>query len=409
MMLVFLGILLLVVFLALSAFFSSSETAFFSLSPMRIYRIRRAHPRAAREIEALLGEPTKLLSSILIGNTLVNMASAVVGYEICEWFWPGRGAAISIPVMTALLIVFGEITPKRLAVRFPEKLAVAYRLPLNATIWLMTPLRLLLEWITSRFQSHFLPHRPVLTGEELLTAVDVSHEGGALNTEERQMVDGIIRLEDIQAKDVMTPRVDLIGIDLDDDPAVQEQTARRARFRYLPVYKDNLDEIVGFLDVPRYLLDPKHDLKAATIVHFYVPDTAPLDTLLTSFQQNRQRVAIVIDEYGGTAGMITRGDILDEIVESVENEFGGQPIDIHPAGENCWLIHGNVSLEDINYELDLELEAEGADRLAGWVTAWAEHIPKVGEVVEAQGCRVTVRQMKKHRITMLMLEKIAPE
>ncbi len=406
MMLVFSGLVLLAVLLALSAFFSSAETAFFSLNPMQIHRIRRVHPRAAREIEALLGAPTQLLSSILIGNTLVNMACAAVGYGVCEWFWPGRGTAISIPAMTFLLIVFGEISPKRLAVRFPEKLAVVYRRPLNITIWLMTPLRLLIEWVTSRLQSHFRPHRPVLTGEELLTAVDVSHEDGALNTEERLMVDGIIRLEDIQAKDVMTPRVDLIGVDLDDDPAVQEQTARRSHFRYLPVYQDSLDEIVGFLDVPRYLLDPARDLNAATIPHFYVPDTAPLDTLLTSFQQQRRRIAIVIDEYGGTAGMITRGDILDEIVESVDNEFGGQPAGIQTMGDNCWLIHGNISLEDINYELDLELEAEGADRLAGWVTARAEHIPRVGEVVAAQGCRVTVRQMKKHRITMLMLEKI---
>lgn len=406
MMLAFSGLGLLVVLLAFSAFFSSAETALFSLNPMRIHRIRRVHPRAARELETLLGAPTQLLSSILIGNTLVNMASAAIGYGVCELIWPGRGAAISIPAMTILVILFSEILPKRLAVRFPEKLSVWYRYPLNVTMRLVTPLRLLIEWVTGRLQSHFHPHLPALTGDELLTAVDVSHEDGALNTEERQMVDGIIRLEDIQAKDVMTPRVDLIGVDLDDDPAEQERNARRAHFRYLPVYQDSLDNIVGFLDVPRFLLDPRRDLHAATIAHFYVPDTAPLDTLLTGFQQQRRRIAIVIDEYGGTAGMITRGDILDEIVESVDNEFGGQPMGMQTMGENCWLIHGNVSLEDVNYELDLALEAEGADRLAGWVTARAEHIPKVGEVVEAQGCRVTVRQMKKHRITLLMLEKI---
>ncbi len=407
MILAFLGLGLLVVLLAMSAFFSSAETALFSLNPIRIHHIRRTHPRAAREIEALLGAPTQLLSSVLIGNTLVNMVSAAVGYGVVEMLWPGRGAAISIPAMTILLIVFGEISPKRLAVRFPEKLAVAYRRPLNITIWLMTPLRLLIEWITSRLESHFKPHRPALTGDELLTAVDVGHEDGALNTEERQMVDGIIRLENIQAKDVMTPRVDLIGVNLNDDVAAQEKTARQAHFRFLPVFQDSLDNIVGFLDVPRFLLDPQHDLQAATIPHFYVPDTAPLDTLLTSFQQQRRRIAIVIDEYGGTAGMITRGDILDEIVESVENEFGGPNMGIQPMGQDCWLINGNISLEDVNYELDLELDAEGADRLAGWVTAWAEHIPKIGEVVEAQGCRVTVRQMKKHRITMLLLEKLA--
>lgn len=396
---------ILVVLLIFSAFFSSAETALFSLNPIRIHRIRRTRPRAAREIEALLGAPTQLLSSILIGNTLVNMIGAALGYALAESLWPGRGTLISIPCMTILLVIFGEIGPKCLAVRYPEVMASLYRRPLQITIIAVTPARLLIEWITDRLKGHFVPHRPALTGEELLTVVDAVHEAGALNKEEKQMVDGIIRLESIQARDIMTPRVDLIGLDAAHESAEHERIARQSHFRFLPVYQDNLDHIIGFLDVPRFLLDRQHDLKAAMLPHFYVPDTAPLDNLLTTFQQQGRRIAIVIDEYGGTAGMITRGDILDEVVESVENEFGGQRLEIQPWGQGRWLINGNASLEDVNYELDLELEAEGADRLAGWVTAHTEHIPKIGEVVEAQGCCVTVRQMKKHRITMLLLEK----
>lgn len=399
-------IIVLVLLLALSAFFSSAETALFGLNPLRIHRIRRTQPGKAREIELLLAAPTRLLSSLLIGNTLVNIFGAALGYAVCETLFAGRGALVSIPLMAVLLIIFVEIAPKRFAVRFPETLALLYCRPLKLVISWMAPLRLLIEWVTQKLEPYFKPHRPALTGDELLTAAAVGHEGGALNIEERQMLDGIIRLENIQARDVMTPRVDLVGIDLEDSLGEQEKTARLSHFRYLPVYRDSLDEITGFLDVPQFLLDPRHDLNSAVIPHFYVPDTAPLDTLLTSFQEQNRRIAIVVDEYGGTAGMITRGDILDEIVESVANEFGDQALDMQQIGPATWLINGNVSLEDINYELDLELEAEGADRLAGWVAARAEHIPKVGEIVEAQDCRVTVHRMKKHRITMLLLEKI---
>ena len=166
---------ILVVLLIFSAFFSSAETALFSLNPIRIHRIRRTRPRAAREIEALLGAPTQLLSSILIGNTLVNMIGAALGYALAESLWPGRGTLISIPCMTILLVIFGEIGPKCLAVRYPEVMASLYRRPLQITIIAVTPARLLIEWITDRLKGHFVPHRPALTGEELLTVVDAVH------------------------------------------------------------------------------------------------------------------------------------------------------------------------------------------------------------------------------------------
>jgi putative hemolysin len=237
--------------------------------------------------------------------------------------------------------------------------------------------------------------------------VDVGHEEGVLTREERMMIDGIIRLENLQAADVMTPRVDLVGIDLESDPATQVEIARRARFRYLPVYRRTLDRVEGFLDVRRFLLSPDHDLRSAMYPHFYVPDTAPLDTLLTLFQQQDRRLAIVIDEYGGTAGLITRGDILEEIVKPAGGD-AGQPAGIEPSGPNRWLVDGNVSLEEINYELDLRLQAEGADRVAGWFTAHAERIPKTGDGIEAQGCRATVMQMRRHRITTVQIERLAP-
>lgn len=390
--------------LALSAFFSSAETALFSLTPMQIHRLRRFHPKATKRIESLLANPTGLLSSILIGNTIVNVAVANLGYVLAEQVFPKFGTWIAIPAVSLLLILLGDFLPKRFAVRHPEALAILYLNPLRWLIWLCTPLHSLLSKVTAAFHEHFVPHRPALTEAELLTAVDAGHEQGVLNREERMMMDGIIRLEKQQAKDVMTPRVDLVGIDLEDDPATWIATCRKARFRFLPAYAGDLDHVRGFVDVGRLLMDPGLDIAGALHPHFYVPDTAPLDSLLTLFQQQERRLAIVIDEYGGTAGLITLGDILDEIAEFAGEQPDGQSRNIAPIGPNRWLVNGNTSLEEVNYELGTELSIEGADRIAGWVTAHARRFPKTGDVIDTQGVCATVLLMRKHRITRVQIE-----
>ncbi|MEI7880421.1 MAG: hemolysin family protein [bacterium] len=394
------------VLLVLSAFFSSAETALFSLSPMQIHRLRRHHPKATKRLEEMLAAPTDLLASILIGNTIVNVAVANLGFVVAEQLVPQHGELVAIPVVTLLLIVFGELAPKRLGMRKPDALALLYLPALTLLIRLCAPLHALMEKITHTFQSHFIPRRSALTKAELLTAIDVGHEEGVLNKEERAMVDGIIRLEKLQAKDVMTPRVDLISLDIEDDPATFADICRKARFRFLPVCIGDLDHVKGFLDVAKYLMDPAANISAALHPHFYVPDTAPLDTLLTMFQQQSRRLAIVIDEYGGTAGLITIGDILDEIAEFTGEQPDGESPNIEPVGENRWQVAGDTSLEEVNYELDLALDVEGADRIAGWVTAHARRFPKTGDIISAQKCRATVVQMRKHRITRVLIEKI---
>ena len=396
-----LGVLLL-----LSGFFSSAETALFSLSPMQIHRLRRHYPKATKRLEELLAAPTDLLSSILIGNTIVNVAAASLGFTVAEQLVPNYGAFIAIPAVTLFLIIFGEMAPKRLGMRKPDSLAILYLPALAILIKICAPIHLLLEAITRTFQSHFTPRRSALTKAELLTAVDVGHEEGVINKEERAMMDGIIRLEKLQAKDVMTPRVDLISLDIEDDPASFASTCRKSRFRFLPVCIGDLDHVKGFLDVARYLMDPGKDISASLHPHFYVPDTAPLDSLLTMFQQQSRRLAIVIDEYGGTAGLITIGDILDEIAEFTGEQPDGKSPNIEPVGENRWQVAGDTSLEEVNYELDLTLDVEGADRIAGWVTAHARRFPKTGDIISSQKCRVTVLQMRKHRITRVQIEKI---
>jgi putative hemolysin len=399
---------LLVLLLLCSAFFSSAETALFSLNPIQVHRIRRTHPAAADRISAMLLTPARPLSTILIGNTVVNVAAAGLGFVLASQLAPGFGKAIAIPVMTVLLLVFGEVAPKRLAMLRAERLACLYAPVLAGLMAVTAPVRAGLEWLTSRMGRHLHAPRRGLSEDEFRTVVEVGREEGVLDEEERDMVDGIIRLEEQQASDVMTPRVDFIGIDLDDPLETNIEVATGVTFRYLPVYRGSPDHVEGFLDVPHFLLNGAHDIQASLVEPFSVPETAPLDSLLAMLQREHRRIAYVVDEFGGTAGLVTRGDILEEIVADVDNEYGEESLTIQAIGEKSWLVNGSTSLEDVNGELGLRLEAEGADRIAGWVSAQAERIPHAGETVEAQGCRATVQRVRRNRILNVVLEKTAP-
>ena len=409
---IIIGLVILLLLFVSSAFFSSAETAMFSLNSLMVNRIKQNHPARAAMVELLLAKPTQLLSTILVGNTLANVAASALGYSILRALHIPHAEAVTIPVMTVALLIACEVIPKRIAMRHATTIAAAYAVPLYALMILLKPARLLLDRISQLF-AHQLPEpRKSLNEEEFLTAVELGEETGVLNEEERTMVDGIIRLEETQASDVMTPRVDCVGIDLDDPIEEQIAVTKGCRFHFLPLYRETMDHIEGFLDVPRFLLSGGDDFSASVIKPYYVPENAPLDALLTTFQRENRRIAIVADEFGGTAGLITRGDILEEIADDVENEFGEVPAVIQQTGPNVWLIAGSTSLEDINYELDLELEAEGADRIAGWITAQLEHIPKAGETALAQGVRITVERVRRQRIMMVQLEKVrthAPE
>ncbi len=399
----------LFILFATSAFFSSAETAFFTLTYIDIEHIKHRNKNIALKIETLLSKPTKLLSSILIGNTIVNVFIAALGNNIFNYFIGKNSSFYAIIVMTCFLVIFCEVTPKRVAMLIPQKLASFYAYPLAFCLTILTPVRYILENIC-KFTHTTDEYEENLTENEFLFAIESSKEHGVLDEEEREMVDGIISMEEMQASDIMTPRVDLIGIDLDDSPDKHREIASNVKFRYLPVYRDSLDNPIGFLNVIEYLLSPELKVEDALLSPFHVPETIPLDKLLKTFQKNRKRAAYVIDEYGGTAGLVTRGDVLEEIVDDVQNEYDNQKTyPMQQIDENTWLILGDTSLEEINRDLNLELEADGADRIAGWFIAQTEHLPKTGETIETQGCRVTTQRVRKHRITLVRLEVLPHE
>lgn len=402
--LVIIGFPVLIVLLFASAFFSSVETVFFSLKPIQLRGITKKSPKAGRRIKALLDNPTRLLSLVIIGNTLINVSASGLGFMLADHLVPGYGEIVSIVFMTFLLLVVGEILPKRMAIDHAPAMAPYYLPVLAVLMRLLAPLRILLESLTTLFRDSFTRRAPGLSEDEFLTGIEVGEEEGVLDEEERTMVDGIVGLEETQACDVMTPRVDVTGLDLDDSAEKHRAIAKRVTFRYLPVYQKSLDHPLGFLNVSRFLLSGNDDVASQMETVTFVPETAPLDSLLATMQRERHSVAIVVDEFGGTAGLITRGDILEEIVEGVGNEHGESKFTMQALRKGVWQVSGDTSLEDIDYEIEVDLEAEGADRIAGWVSAKLERIPKVGDVVEAQGCRVTVQRVRRNRVTLVLLE-----
>jgi putative hemolysin len=403
--------LILAFLLFCSGFFSSAEVAFFSLSPIQIRRLHERNPAAGTRITKALHQPTSLLSAILIGNTLVNVCASVMGYAIVKNLGTPHAEQITVPVLTALLLIFGEIGPKRLAIHHSEGMATVYA-PIMLIIMRVTaPMRFVLEHITTTLKRFFQPRGRALTEDEFETLVELSQEAGILDEDESDMVKSIMRLEDLKASDIMTPRVDIIGIDLNDPPSENDRIIRKNRLPRMLLFRDHLDNVEGVLDVRRYLLGPENALQHAWLAPFFVPECAHLNAILEQFQSSGNRLAVVVDEYGGTAGIITRGDILEEIAGDLARTPTLQKLQFETIGPGHWLVDGQISLEDLNDELDLELDAEGVDRLAGWISAQAERLPRPGDTVQAQGCRAIVRQMRQHRITLVELfreEESAP-
>ncbi len=402
-----LSLLLSLLFLLVcSGFFSSAETVYFSLNPLHVRRLAQKHPAAGERIRQIMATPTRLLSTILIGNTIVNITASNISYVLAERFFPGRGEAVSIPVMTILLLLFGEVGPKRLGFFYAETMARLYAPLVQTVAWALAPLRNALEFITRRLEPLFRPHGKTLSEEEFETVLEISNEEGILNADELAMVKAIIQLEDLKASDVMTPRVDVIGVDLNDPPGLAIEKARQSKRNFLLLYRGQFDNVEGFLDVRKFLLDPEHRLAASTIPPVFVPESSPLNQLLARFQKEHRRVAVVVDEYGGTAGLMTRGDILEEISGEIYNELSKPRPLFQSAGPHRWLVDANISLEELNRKLRLHLEAEGADRLAGWVAAKSGHMPEQGDVLEEQGCRITVLQTIRLRVTLAQIEKV---
>ncbi len=408
--------LILLAFLCLSALLAGAEAAYFSLS--RHGTARRegddapGHPQLAR----LLEKPHDLLITILVGITVVNIASSALATSVATGLFGEKGVAIAIPVMIFLIVVFGEVLPMTVAVDAPRRFGLTAARPVRAVAWLLTPVRKVLGGFTTlvaRVVSREETPQTAITEAELRTLVEVGHREGVVERTEREMIHGVFELGDTTVADIMTPRTDVFGIDADTPPDRLLDELRRQLHHRVPVYAGSLDNIVGILATQELLpyyegLPPDFDLRRVLSPPHFVPGTKRADALLREFQARKLQTAIVVDEYGGTAGLVTLEDILEEVVGEIRDEFEAEERLAQAVDERTYRVAAKMPIADFNRITGLSIPDENFDTVGGWVLDLFGRVPHRGESIEANGVRITVEKGQRMRVLEVLVRLPAP-
>lgn len=398
---------LLIFLLLCSAFFSSSETGILSLNRYRLKHLAREGHRGAKRVSALLSRPDRLLGTILIGNNFVNILASVIATVLALQYWGEAGIVIATLGMTLALLIFGEITPKTLAALLPETVAYPFSLPLLLLLKLFYPLVILLGWISNsllRLMGVDPTHKrsDSLTTEELRSVVRES--GHELPKNRQDMLLGILDLERVTVDDIMIPRNEVTGINLDDDlESIINQLTNTTHTR-LPLFRTDINQIEGIVhmrQIARLLTHnqlSKDALLAACNEPYFVPEGTPLSTQLINFQKQKRRIGIVVDEYGDVIGIVTLEDILEEIVGDFSNQDTLRSPDIHPQEDGTQVIDGAAYIREINKALDWHLPSDGPKTLNGLITEALESIPDSAVCLKIGPYRLEILQATENRV-----------
>lgn len=399
----------LVVLLALSAFFSASETAYSSLNRIRLKSLAEdGNPRAMRAL-ALTERYDELLSSVLVGNNLVNILSTALATSLFVGFWGNIGVTISTVVMTVAVLLFGEISPKTLAKESPEKFAMSVAAPLGVIITVLTPV----NWFFSAWKRLIVKIFKVdtergSTQQELLTYVgEVAREGG-INEREEEMIRTVIEFDDLDAGEIYTPRVDVVAFEEKDEPAKIAGLFHETGYSRLPVYRDNLDDIIGVvLEKDFSYTVVQHNGFVADTVRpvLFVTKQVKLGALLRELQQKKTHMAVIVDEYGGTMGIVTIEDIMEELVGEIWDEHDEVVSDIEPQPDGGYLVRGGTPLDDFCELFGLDCHATSLT-VGGWVTEYLGRLAQPGESFEFEGVRVTVAETLRRRVVAVRAARV---
>lgn len=359
-------IVLLVILLILSAFFSMSETALTSLSKIRIRHMVEEGVKGAKLVEKLTEDPNKLLGAILIGNNIVNIGASSIATSLAvKIISNDSGVAIATAVMTVLVLIFGEITPKTIAKQKSEKVALRVSNPIKLCVLIFKPLIAIFTGISSVFIRLFGadPNKsePFITQEELKTMVGVSEEEGVLEDVEKEMIFNVFDFADLQVKDVMKQRVDIIALNVDDDYEKALSVIREEQFSRFPVYNETIDDIVGILNVKDLIMinKDKNDFKITDYTRepFYTFEFKKITEVFNEMKKTRNHMAVVLDEYGGTVGIITIEDLVEEIVGDIEDEYDNEDEMIKVVKEDEYVVDGSSKIDDVNDMIGVNIES----------------------------------------------------
>ena len=405
-------IIVLIVLLLLSAFFSSAETSLTTVNKLRIRSLVEEGNKRAKTISNLIENPSKMISAILIGNNIVNIAASALTTTLIINLGLGTYTALGTGLLTLLVLIFGEITPKTLATIHAEKMAFLYAPAISLLTKLLTPVIFLLNKLSGVFLRIFRvdPNAKVgtMTENELLTIVDVSHEEGVIESEERLMITNVVDFGDSLAKDVMVPRIDMAFADVEMTYDELVAAFEKDMYTRLPVYSETRDNVIGIINMKDvfFFRGNKEDFNIKDFLRtpYFTYEYKKTSELLRELKKATNSLAIVLDEYGATAGLLTIEDLIEEIVGEIRDEYDTDEEDsIQKTAENEYTILGTTKLDEINEILELGLESEDYDSIAGHVIHLLDHLPMVGETVTEGACTYKVQSMDKNRIDKILL------
>lgn len=404
----------LVVLVAFSAFFSASETAFSSLNQIRLKSRADDGDASAARVLAMAEQYDKLLSTILIGNNIVNIGAASIATVLfTRLLGEERGATVSTIVLTIIVLIFGEVSPKSIAKEMPETIATAVSPFLNLLMLLFTPL----TWLFSQWKkllNHFIHSKETdtITEGELMTMVSEAENDGELTDRESELIRSAIEFDDVEVEEILTPRVDVVAVE--DDTPLDEvaQIFAESGYSRLPVYHDTIDNIIGVVhEKDFYLARLKKESKLEDMIAptLYTTGSTQISQLLRTLREQHHHMAVVVDEYGGTEGIITLEDILEELVGEIWDEHDEATEDFRKQSDGSWLVSGSASVDDLFEELDIPEDDDiDSNTVNGLVQEKTHHLPKVGDRFTLDKYEGVVTRTARRRVTEIRLTPAAP-
>ncbi|OLZ42413.1 DNA-binding protein [Natrinema saccharevitans] len=418
-MVTIIGVLVIVVLIALSAFFSSSEIAMFNLPKHRLEGMLEEETAGAGLVKSLKDDPHRLLVTILVGNNLVNIAMSSIATALLGLYFESGLVPVVLSTfgVTAIVLLFGESVPKSYAVENTESWAVSISKPLKLTEYLLFPLIVLFDYLTRQINrligSTGAIESPYVTRDEIQEMIESGEREGVLEEEEHEMLTRIFRFNNTIVKEVMTPRLDMTAVPKDAPIDEAIETCIQSGHARIPVYEGSLDNVQGVVHIRDLVRDLNYgeasddELELADLIQptLHVPESKNVDELLTEMRENRMHMAIVIDEFGTTEGLVTMEDMIEEIIGEILE--GGEEQPIEEIADDTVLVRGEVNIEDVNEALDIELpEGQEFETIAGFIFNRAGRLVEEGEEITYDGVRITVETVENTRILKARLTKL---
>ena len=406
---------LLIVLLLGSGFFSASETSLMSLSKIRIRFMEEEGVKGAKLVSSLIEKSSDLLSSILVGNNVVNIAATSVSTSLFISIFGDGGVAIATAVMTVLVLIFGEITPKTIAANSPEKIAVIVSKPISIIMKITKPIVWVFNLLTGIiFKIMGIENdgvKPFITEEELKAMVNVSHEEGVLEIEEREIINNVFQFGDMQAKEAMIQRLDMVAVNIEDSYDEIIELFKSEKLSRLPVYQESIDDIVGILNIKDIIFLSDEEIQNFNIKNyvreaFFTYEFKKITQLLEEMKKEKSQMAIVVDEYGGTAGLLTIEDLVEVLVGDIDDEYDEEEEEIVKVSDNEYLVEGSTKISDVNEQIGINFESDEFDSIGGFIIGYLKRIPEENELIEVGNVKFSVESIDKNRINKIRIHWI---